>query len=161
MPLSKQTAADVVSSITVLQRTIRCATQKSLRPGEPGLALQAVLRYIRDHEPTRASDIADWIGIGAAPLSRHIADLEDSGHIRRSVDPADRRAQLITLTEAGRILIAEVWQRRIEQLQDALAGWDEGEARRAVETIERLEEALSAGLRVPRPSRVQEPALSS
>lgn len=147
MSVPKQTAALLVDRIFDLQRVLRCVTSANLRPQDPGIALQGVLRIIGEAGESRATDLAVRLGVGASALSRHIADLEEHGLVLRRPDPADRRASLISLTEAGHSEVRGSEQRRSELLQEALADWSEDEADKAALLLERLSQTLHTSLR--------------
>lgn len=51
--------------------------------------------------PLRPGELAGWLGITAASMSRLCDALEDSGLVRRTPDPADQRATLLSLTDHG------------------------------------------------------------
>ena len=58
-------------------------------------------------------DLAGHMQVRPPAGSRMLRGLEERGHIRREVDPADRRNVRVSLTESGR----EVWQREAEGYQ--------------------------------------------
>ncbi|HET8559980.1 MAG TPA: MarR family transcriptional regulator [Marmoricola sp.] len=51
--------------------------------------------------PLRPGELAGWLGITAASMSRLCDALEDSGLVRRTPDPGDQRATLLSLTDHG------------------------------------------------------------
>lgn len=52
--------------------------------------------------PLRPGELAGWLGITAASMSRLCDALEDAGLVRRTPDPGDQRATLLSLTDHGR-----------------------------------------------------------
>ncbi len=53
-------------------------------------------------------EVAERTFLLGPSLSRILGDLEERGLLARTVDPADQRRSLLTLTPAGRDLVAEV-----------------------------------------------------
>lgn len=98
------------------------------------LARTKLLMFLDKEGPSRASDIAEFFGLAPRTVTEGIDGLERDGLVRRNPDPGDRRAKLITITEAGRHAIAEtepLRQRLIGQIYGALTN----EERKAFERI--------------------------
>ena len=66
------------------------------------------LRVIGHHGPTRLGVVADHLRIAARSATDVVDRLESRGLVRRSPDPADRRAMTVALTPAGESALAEV-----------------------------------------------------
>lgn len=146
MAVAPETAADLVYQIFDLQRAIRCISIASVRGQETGVALQGVLRFIGEGE-TRATRLAERLGVSAPVLSRHIADLEEQGFLARRQDPGDGRAQLVALTSAGAEKLRRVEEQRIAVLQDHLRGWSEEEAGSTARILRHLTDSLKQSAR--------------
>lgn len=58
--------------------------------------------------PQRAGDVAASLGISAASMSRLTEVLEAGGWVRRTPDPADRRAFVLALTDEGTAALNDV-----------------------------------------------------
>ncbi len=63
------------------------------------------LRYIRDHESTRTTDMASEFAIGVGAVSKSMDRLEARGLLIRLPNPANRRSTILALTDEGRALI--------------------------------------------------------
>jgi DNA-binding MarR family transcriptional regulator len=63
------------------------------------------LRYIRDHENTRTTDMANEFAVGVGAVSKSMDRLEARGLLTRLPNPANRRSTILTLTDEGRALI--------------------------------------------------------
>jgi MarR family multiple antibiotic resistance transcriptional regulator len=63
------------------------------------------LRYIRDHERPRATDLAAEFAVGVGAVSKSMDRLEARGLVTRLPNPANRRSTILTLTDEGRALI--------------------------------------------------------
>ena len=82
-----------------------------------------LLKTITHRGPLRISDLATAVQLDTSTVSRHVAQLERSGLIARTPDPADGRAQLVGLTDDGQGLLDRAFQRRRELLATTLSGW--------------------------------------
>lgn len=60
-----------------------------------------VVSHLALYGPLRPSDLADRIETGAANITKIVGRLEDEGLVGRMPDPADRRAVIVALTDAG------------------------------------------------------------
>lgn len=74
--------------------------------------------------PMRVSDLASTINNDLSTVSRQVSTLQDYGLITKVSDPQDGRAQLLTLSEQGRTLVAEARAARAEVFDDLLREWD-------------------------------------
>ena len=77
--------------------------------------------------PLRVADLASTCHVDASTVSRQAAELVREGLLRREADPADGRASLLALTEAGEDLVAELVRRRREFFADVVSGWSSAE----------------------------------
>ena len=59
--------------------------------------------------------------INASTMSEFIGHLESDGYVERNIDPSDKRATLITLTEKGRERAFELQDERKEKLNQLLS----------------------------------------
>lgn len=92
----------------------------------------------------RQGVVADHLGLEGPSLVRTVDILVADGLITRREDPDDRRAKILSLTDAGRARVVEI-ERIFERLRnDLLAGEDERELEIAVALLERLENRLLA-----------------
>ncbi len=144
MSVARQTAAGLVHNIFDLQRALRAITAAGAKYSELGPAHTAVLFYIGEGAPMRASTLAARLGIKPSALSRQLSDLEQSGFVIRSADPLDGRACLLSLSDQGSAYFTETYERRAETLRDLLTDWTEGEAETASSTVQHLTAALRA-----------------
>ena len=70
-----------------------------------------VILYCLRHRPGLvAQDICRVTGQPKNSISRAVSDLLSKGYIARGVDPSDKRAKPLSLTDAGRAILAQVEQ---------------------------------------------------
>ncbi|WP_285241432.1 MarR family transcriptional regulator [Pseudarthrobacter sp. MEB009] len=146
MAVAPDTAADLVYQIFDLQRAVRCIATANVRGQETGVALQGVLRFVGEGE-SRATRLAERLGVSAPVLSRHIADLEDHGFVVRRPDPDDGRAQLVALTPQGADKLRRIEEQRAAALQDLLRDWSEEDAGTTATTLHKLTQSLKNSAR--------------
>ena len=85
-----------------LTRRLRRAQAERLAPLGLTPAQERALRLItRGDEPLRMTELADRLGIVPRSLTTVIDALEEAGLVRREIDPRNRRAILLRLTDQG------------------------------------------------------------
>lgn len=74
-----------------------------------GLSVHAVLCLILLYveKPDCVGKLAELLGIGGPSTSKLLRSLDRRGYITRSLDPLDRRRELITLTPSGLVAAKE------------------------------------------------------
>ena len=146
MAVAPDTAADLVYQIFDLQRVVRCVASASIRGQDTGIALQGVLRFVGEGE-SRATHLAERLGVSAPVLSRHIAELEEQGYVIRRQDPDDGRAQLVALTRRGADKLRQIEEQRTATLQEYLRDWSQEDAEETARTLKKLAESLKHSAR--------------
>ena len=111
-----------------LTRRFRHAQAEQLAPLGLTPAQERALRVItRSEEPPRMAEIADRLGIVPRSLTTVIDSLEAAGLVRREIDPRNRRAILLHLTERGAAVrddLREARRRAAEELFARLSDED-------------------------------------
>ena len=83
------------------------------------LARERLLVTLAEHEGgMRQKELSEIAGNRASAMSEMVAKLETDGYVRRKVDPSDKRATLVTLTELGEARAAEVADERDQMFAD-------------------------------------------
>lgn len=77
----------------------------------------SVLATLDEFGPLAQHELADRLGVNRSHLVGYVDELESREAVRRERDPADRRRQVVSLTAAGRTLLARV-RTPIEEVQD-------------------------------------------
>ncbi|WHM40632.1 MarR family winged helix-turn-helix transcriptional regulator [Streptomyces sp. BPTC-684] len=115
----------------LLRRTTRAQLHKQLTTGMgEGVdeVTYPVLSALARTGPRSAADLAPDVGIDRSGVTRRASRLEAAGLIRREADPHDRRAQLLVLTERGRLAVTELRTRLAAHITASLSSWPPGEA---------------------------------
>ncbi len=101
-----------------------------------------LLKSLLGDDPVRPTDLAASMGLDTSTVSRHLSQLHRAGLVRRSVDPDDRRAQRVELSEAGRAELDAALASRRTLLERSLSDWSDED----VEILNRLITRMLAGL---------------
>ncbi|MBF6168408.1 winged helix DNA-binding protein [Streptomyces gardneri] len=97
-----------------LNDELRARLDGHLRP-----AHYAVFRYL-DPNGSRITALAEAAGMTQQSMGELVTHLEHSGLVVRQVDPADRRARVVMVTEAGRAALG-VAEQRIREIEGTVA----------------------------------------
>ena len=89
-------------------RAQRRRWRELLEPWDLTPSQSRALRVLGDRDATRVSDLADSLRIAPRSATEVADGLEARGLVERAADPADRRAVLLRLTDAGRAIRDEV-----------------------------------------------------
>jgi DNA-binding MarR family transcriptional regulator len=104
--------------------------------------LHPVVMTIAKLEPVRTTELAAALALKSSTVSRHIARLEQLGLVRRTGDPTDARATLLTLSATGRrthAVLNAAWEEILAE-QLALAG--SGEAGALADELDKVARAF-------------------
>ncbi|MEV5353878.1 MarR family transcriptional regulator [Streptomyces sp. NPDC093516] len=130
--------------LTVLLRRARASQGEMAREVHPDLESSAYGLLVRLDESgrQRATELAAYIGVGKATMSRQLRALEELGLVAREPDPADGRAWLVALTPEGRDRVRRVREARRARYAGRLADWETSE----VTELARLLHQLNRGM---------------
>ncbi|MHC5902525.1 MarR family winged helix-turn-helix transcriptional regulator [Streptomyces sp. S6] len=130
--------------LTVLLRRARANQGEMAREVHPDLepAAYGLLVRLEETGRRRATELAAYIGVGKATMSRQLRALEELGLIAREPDPADGRAWLVDLTEEGRRRVSRVREARRAIYVSQLAHWDRTEVSELARLLAELNEVM-------------------
>jgi DNA-binding MarR family transcriptional regulator len=97
--------------MTLMAAMTRCGSAPS--------AEHRMLAKLTQLQPCRARDLADALGLDHTTVSRHLAGLTRRGLAGVTVG-ADRRARMVTVTDAGAAHLRDYFAVRAAQLDQAL-----------------------------------------
>ncbi len=120
---------DLDAQLSLLWRRARAISRQLTRSVHPDLepAAYGLLSVLMNEGQMRLTELARHIGVGKPSISRQVSLLAGIGLVQKDDDPVDGRAQLITLTEAGRAKMAAIQSGRQQAFHDRLQGWSEAE----------------------------------
>ena len=111
--------ADLLHGLT---RRLRRAQAERLAPLGLTPAQERALRVIaRDEEPLRMTELAERLGIVPRSVTTVIDALEEAGLVRREIDPRNRRAILLRLTDRGAAVRDDLREARRRAAEDLFA----------------------------------------
>lgn len=88
--------------------------------------------------PPSIGEVASTLAIDPSTASRLVDQRVSEGLLERSVDPADRRRVVLTITDAGRALLGELAGSRRAMLLEATEGWSGSDLRQLEHLLGRL-----------------------
>ncbi len=94
-------------------------------------------------EPPSIGSVATTLAIDPSTASRLVDQRVTEGLLVRSPHSTDRRRSVLSLTPAGRVLLAELAESRLTMLADATHDWDVTDTR----ALEQLLQRLTSGFR--------------
>lgn len=126
-------------------RQWRQISQASVTAHGISAAAAAPLLFIRRlGGGVRQVTLADYVGVEGATLVRLVDQLSAAGLVRREVDPSDRRANVLSLTEAGERM-AEQIEAELKQLRaEVFAGIGEEDMSAVLRVFDALSRAAAA-----------------
>ncbi|WP_045877294.1 MarR family transcriptional regulator [Pseudofrankia sp. DC12] len=114
--------------LTEIVMRLRRALRTSIRSDYPWemlpMAQVELLQCLRERDGARVGELAALLRLAPNTVSTLIQQLSDADLLRRSIDPTDRRAARVSLTETG---------------TEHLLGWQEAHERRLGEALNRLD----------------------
>ena len=130
--------ADLLQRLT---KRLRRAQADRLAPLGLTPAQERALRMItRSPEPLRMAELADRLGIVPRSVTTVIDALEQAGLVRREIDPHNRRAIRLHLTDRGTAVRDDMREARRQAAEDLFAPLPDGDRKTLAELLSRLDE---------------------
>lgn len=104
----------------------------------------SVLAHLRRNEGSNQASIADHLDVEPITLVRLLDRLEEAGWIERRMDPKDRRARLIYLTEKTHPILAKMQELGAETRDLMMAGIPDADQARMYEHLLRMRANLTS-----------------
>src|SRR5919202_5344456 len=104
-------------AITRTSRRLRQQAGNGLSP-----TAMAALATVDRHGPLTPSELAQRERVQRPTVTRLVTRLEEMGLLARAADPGDKRSSLLSITPAGRALLAEARERKDAYLASRLEG---------------------------------------
>lgn len=143
---TEETSKALLVSLMRTTRLLKRAHGQSVEPQQIW-----VLHTLQRSGSLRLSELAARLHLDISTVSRQVRTLADAGYIGRTADPDDRRATLLEVTERGRQVLHESFERQRVRLETVLEDWSsaelatlDGQLKRLAEALERADEARPA-----------------
>ena len=131
-------------------RTVERAFDAALAEAGGSLPVWLVLLNLKVRRPGNQRELAEAVGITGATLTHHLNAMHAQGLIARARDDANRRVQVVTLTEAGEAAFLRLREAAIAFDASLRAGFAETDLTTLAASLDRL--AANAAAEVPAPS---------
>lgn len=120
--MSSLTFSPEVASADRLRLTLVRLVRALRRRGRSRLTPSQVsaLSTVEEYGPMRISALATYESLGASAATRVVASLEELELLERMVDPDDKRASLVNLSERGRSEFDELKRERTLDISSML-----------------------------------------
>jgi DNA-binding MarR family transcriptional regulator len=128
-----------------LMRRLRRAQAQRLAPLGLTPAQERALRMItRSEEPLRMTELADQLGIVPRSVTTVVDALEQAGLVRREIDPRNRRAIRLHLTDRGLAVRDDMREARRSAAEDLFAPLPADDRRALGELLGQLDQEPAA-----------------
>ena len=145
---SSADARDLTDAVTQLRRALRAGIRTDISWETLPMAQVELLQALADAQPARVNDIADRLHLAQSTVSGLIGQMMTSGLVSRAVDPTDRRAAVVRLSELGREQLRAWESAHVKWIQAALKRLppaDRSTIAAAVPALRRLTASLADG----------------
>lgn len=134
-------------------RTVERAFDAALAEAGGSLPVWLVLLNLKIHRPANQRELAEAVGITGATLTHHLNAMHAQGLVARTRDDANRRVQVVTLTDAGEAAFLRLRAAAIEFDARLRAGFADPELAALAAALDRL--ASNAAAADPTPAAEQ------
>lgn len=108
-------------------RRLRHGSRESLAPYDVSPSQARAVAVLARHESLRLSELAEHLRIAARSATEVVDQLEDRGLARRTPDPHDRRATLVSFTDEGARVAAAVRAHRHQESEQIFGVLDDAD----------------------------------
>lgn len=109
----------------------------------------ATLRHLLAWGPMRPTALSEVLATGPSHVSKIVRRLEANGWVRRTTDPSDGRATLISLTETGEAAAHGVYALGDRMIAEVLDGWSDSDVRAYTDlTVRFVKDAIASADRM-------------
>lgn len=115
-------------------RTLARRFDEALRPLGLTSGQFSLLNSLNREIPPSIGSVASLLAMDRTTLTANLKPLERRGLVQTAIDPADRRGRLLTLTQAGRLLLQSavpIWRDTHRQIDEQLLAQSDGAMLRA------------------------------
>ncbi|MEU8824350.1 MarR family transcriptional regulator [Streptomyces sp. NPDC048636] len=142
-PVPESDVEAMVDALLIASRLLVAVSARSLAAVEETLTLPQfrMLVALENRGPLSLSRLAEELGVQPSTAMRMIDRLAAAGVVARGASDVDRRASVISLTDAGRRTVEEVTERRKGELTGIVEAMPPGQRRGLIEALRAFTEA--------------------
>lgn len=129
-----------MQGLTLAYRSVQAVTPSGNGVSPSQLRAAHALQH---YGPMRTGQLGQLLGLSPNGVTLLLDALEASGWVKRARDPKDRRALVVTLSDAGRRGLVEEHQPSVEPLSALLDDLTDDELRALDQGLEVLERAIA------------------
>jgi MarR family transcriptional regulator for hemolysin len=130
-------------------RTVERAFDAALAEAGGSLPVWLVLLNLKVRRPANQRELAEAVGITGATLTHHLNAMHAQGLVARTRDDANRRVQVVTLTEAGEAAFLRLREAAMTFDARLRSGFAEPDLATLAASLDRL--AANVGAEAPAP----------
>lgn len=141
--ISESDAEAMVTAVLTASRLLIAVSARSLAAVEESLTLPQfrMLVVLDAGGPLSLSGLAGELGVQPSTAMRMIDRLVTTGVVARGVSAEDRRTSMISLTPDGRRVVAEVTDRRRQEIAGIVDVMPAGQRRHLIEALQAFADA--------------------
>lgn len=102
-----------------------------------------ILCLLADEGPQRLGRIASAFSLDPSTITRQVQAVVRLGLAEKAIDPQDRRASIVTLTDEGRLAVDSARGHRREMLTTILADWSTDDRAEFLRGLTRFNDTIS------------------
>jgi DNA-binding MarR family transcriptional regulator len=137
--LSDEAVAALAAALSGVSRGLETARRRI-----PDASRLAALYVIQAHQPIRPSDLASALDVHQSLATRQVQALEDAGYVTVDPSPHDRRAILVSLTEAGEQELSRLNAIGISRFRLFVSGWPAAEVTELTRLLHKFQQSAAA-----------------
>lgn len=132
-----------VRSMVVALFSLNAGIERARRERRSASAL-AMLQVIAAGEAIRPSEIAARQHVHQSIVTRQIREMEESGYVSVTANPADGRSCLVALTRAGVDELERLTRIGLDRFAFFVRDWQPDDVRGLTDLLEKLQSSMSA-----------------
>jgi len=141
---NKLLGRELIEDIAAFTRKLRATFDARVRERNMTLPRARVFFNLNKKDGINQRELADRLELETPTLVRILDAMEGQGYVERRVAGSDRRAKEIYMTDAGRVVAAEVEDLAEEVRGQIIAGIPESDLRTTLNVIRAMQANLAA-----------------
>lgn len=144
VPVQPQTAEAIATSLVRVSKVMAAMKPHAPRVHDAVDTSHYPVLFCLAAEPRRVSAVAESIHSDVSTVSRQVSHLVSQGLVEKIVDPADARAQVLSISPQGREVITALSIQRGEWFTRLLSTWSDDEAQTFLHYLDKFVDALES-----------------